>query len=94
LAQSNPDRYAAIVTIAAGGDPADVKRISKLPVWDFHGAKDSAVPLARSEEMAKALKQVGAKDTKFTVYPEAGHDSWTETYKNPAVYEWLLKHQR
>ncbi|MEY4816825.1 MAG: hypothetical protein RLZZ162_3898, partial [Verrucomicrobiota bacterium] len=28
------------------------------------------------------------------VYPEATHDSWTETYQNPALYTWLLKHQR
>ncbi|HUT24305.1 MAG TPA: phospholipase, partial [Sumerlaeia bacterium] len=30
----------------------------------------------------------------FTVYPEAKHDSWTETYNNPKVYEWLLKQKR
>jgi predicted peptidase len=31
---------------------------------------------------------------KFTVYPDAGHDSWTATYDNPAVYEWLLQQKR
>ena len=40
-----------------------------------------------------ALKAEGA-DPKLTVYPEAGHDSWTETYNNPALYEWLLSHRR
>ena len=28
-----------------------------------------------------------------TNVPEAGHDSWTETYNNPELYEWLLKHE-
>jgi hypothetical protein len=31
---------------------------------------------------------------KLTIYPDAGHDSWTETYNNPALYEWLLAHSR
>jgi hypothetical protein len=30
----------------------------------------------------------------FTRYPEAGHDSWTETYNNPKLYEWFLSHKR
>jgi predicted peptidase len=31
---------------------------------------------------------------KFTVYPEAGHDSWTETYNNPDFFTWLLEQKR
>jgi len=31
---------------------------------------------------------------KLTMYPEAGHDSWTETYNNPELYEWLLSKSR
>jgi hypothetical protein len=31
-----------------------------------------------------ALKKLG-NDVKFTIYPEAGHDSWTETYENQAL---------
>jgi predicted peptidase len=44
--------------------------------------------------MVDALKKAGAQDVKLTVYPEAGHDSWTETYNNPELYQWLLKHRR
>ena len=33
-------------------------------------------------------------NVKFTVYPEAGHDSWTESYANPELYEWLLQQKR
>jgi dipeptidyl aminopeptidase/acylaminoacyl peptidase len=52
------------------------------------------VPLQESQRLVEALKKIGAKDVKLTVYPEAGHDSWTETYKNPELYEWLLNHRR
>ncbi len=88
-----PDLYAAIMPICGGGDPERVGAISGLPTWVFHGAKDNAVPLARSEVMVDALKAAGG-NVKFTVYPEAGHDSWTETYANPAVFQWLLEQRR
>jgi predicted peptidase len=43
--------------------------------------------------MVAALEKAGGS-VEFTVYPEAGHDSWTETYNNPDLYEWFLKHSR
>ena len=98
----NPGRFAAIVPICGGGEPSLVRRIARvkkaeltsLGVWVFHGAKDTSVPLAESEQMVAALKTVGVTDLQFTVYPEAKHDSWTETYENPDLYAWLLKHRR
>lgn len=94
LAAAHPEKFAAIVPICGGGNPSDAKKLKDLPVWVFHGAKDTTVPPNRSEAMVKALKEAGAKEVKFTLYPDAGHDSWTETYNNPEVYEWLLKHKR
>jgi predicted peptidase len=93
LAAYSPDRFAAIIPICGGGETFWTKRIAHLPVWVFHGAKDPAVPLKRSEEMVLAL-QKHKGNVKFTVYPDAGHDSWTATYDNPAVYEWLLQQKR
>src|SRR5262249_61998055 len=77
-----------------GGSAGEVEKIKDLPIWVFHGAKDNVVPLRSSEAMVDALKEAGAKDVKFTVYPEAGHDSWTETYNDPAIYEWLGAQKR
>jgi dipeptidyl aminopeptidase/acylaminoacyl peptidase len=51
------------------------------------------VPVKESEKMVYALKACGGR-VEYTVYPEAGHDSWTETYANPALYEWFLEHRR
>ena len=93
LAEKYPHRFAAIAPVCGGGDPAAVPTFSHLPVWVFHGAKDNVVPIDRSEAMVNELKKNGA-DVQFTVYPEAGHDSWTETYDNPALYEWFLKQRR
>jgi predicted peptidase len=93
LAAYAPDRFAAIVPICGGGEALSARRLTHLPVWVFHGAKDPIVPLKRSEEMIDALTKLKG-DVKFTIYPEAGHDSWTATYENPELYEWLLQQKR
>lgn len=93
LAAATPDRFAALVPICGGGDPIWARRFQHIPIWVFHGAKDPVVPLDRSTRMVEALKQAGG-NVKFTVYPEAGHDSWTAAYNDPALYEWLLAQKR
>jgi predicted peptidase len=98
LATVYPDRFAAVAPICGGGVwffgfPEKVCRLRDVPVWAFHGAKDQAVPLEESEKMVDALRDCGG-DVRFTVYPEADHDSWTETYENPELYTWFLEHRR
>ena len=96
-----PERFAALVPICGGGDPfvfrlydkSRLEAVKTLPIWAFHGAKDSTVKLAESEKMVEAVKRVGG-DVKLTVYPDAGHDSWTQTYNDPELYDWLLQHSR
>ena len=66
--------------------------IKEMPVWAFHGGKDTVVPLDESERLIKILKEFQNEDAKLTVYPEAGHNSWTEAYNTAALYEWLLSH--
>jgi predicted peptidase len=93
LAAFAPHRFAAVAPICGGGETYWANQFVHLPVWAFHGAKDNAVPLERSQAMVDAIKKRGG-DAKLTIYPEAGHDSWTETYDNPAFYEWLLAQKR
>lgn len=90
---AKPDLFAAAAPICGGGDPSKVEAIKAMPIWVFHGAKDDVVPLTRSEEMVNSLKKLGSK-VKFTIYPEAFHNSWTETYNNPKLYKWFLSHQK
>lgn len=90
---AHPERFAAIVPICGRSFPDPASQLKHLPIWVFHGAKDDVVPLEESNSMVEALQEVGA-DVRLTVYPEAGHDSWTVTYANPELYEWLLSHHR
>ena len=97
-----PERFAAIAPVCGGGETIDVLLASRaksaalksLGIWAFHGAKDGVVNVEESERMIAALKKIGVKDVDLTVYPEAQHDSWTETYNNEKLYDWFLKHER
>lgn len=88
-----PDRFAAIVPICGGGDPSKVCVLKDVPIWVFHGAKDSTVLPRESIKMVDALKECGGK-VKFTLFPNADHDAWTRTYNSPRLYEWLLEQKR
>lgn len=88
-----PDRFAAIVPICGGGDPSRVCILKDVPIWVFHGAKDSTVLPRESIKMVDALKECGS-NVKFTLYSNTDHDSWTRTYNSPRLYEWLLEHKR
>jgi predicted peptidase len=68
--------------------------IRDLPLWIFHGAKDATVPIQFSEMAVNFFKRAKAPNVKFTVYPDAGHDSWTQTYDNPEVWKWLFEQTR
>jgi predicted peptidase len=93
LGSKYPERFAAIAPICGGGLRFMALGLTDMPIWVFHGAKDRVVPVKESEEMVKMIKARGGK-AKLTVYPEAGHDSWTETYNNPKLYDWFLKYRR
>jgi len=88
-----PERFAAIAPICGGGEPDKACKLKDVPVWAFHGARDETVPLRKSQEMVEAVRACGG-NAKLTVYPEAGHDSWTQTYDSQELYDWFLKHRR
>lgn len=92
-AMAYPRRFAAIIPICGGGEESKADFIKHLPTWVFHGRKDDVVTIKRSQNMVTALARVGGK-VSFTIYPEADHDSWTETYNNMEIYRWLLSHKR
>ncbi|HEY9508384.1 MAG TPA: prolyl oligopeptidase family serine peptidase [Verrucomicrobiae bacterium] len=97
-----PEKFAGIIPICGGGDTGDIvmsmidhpDALKRLPIWAFHGAKDPVVPVDASKETVAFLKSKGVEDVKLTIYPDAQHDSWTQTFDNPEIYDWLLQHKR
>jgi predicted peptidase len=89
-----PQRFAAAIPICGGGTRTGILRATELPIWAFHGDADPVVPLDETTRLVETLERRGAKNVKLTVYPGVEHDSWTQTYDDPAVWEWLFAQRR
>ncbi len=87
-----PEKFAAAIPICGGGDWNQAHTIRHIPVWVFHGKKDTIVKPEQSRRMVQALKKAGGKP-RYTEYKKAGHDSWTPAMQEPELLEWLF-HQR
>ncbi|MEI9806380.1 MAG: prolyl oligopeptidase family serine peptidase [Bacteroidota bacterium] len=93
IVRRNPKLFAAAIPICGGGQPSTAPKLKKVKWWVFHGAKDDAVPVRLSEEMVAALKSVKAS-VRFTVYPEANHNSWDAAFAEPELMKWLFRQKR
>ena len=93
IAMSLPDIFAAIVPICGGGMYWNAERLKDIPVWAFHGALDTVVFPEESKKMVEKVNKRGG-NAKLTIYPENAHDAWSDTYSNPAVFDWLLSHKK
>lgn len=92
LAASHPERFAAVAPICGGGNPANAGKLVNLPIWVFHGDKDNAVPIRRSQEMVAAIRKAGGERVRFTTLEELGHNSWSAAYATPDLYSWMQRH--
>ena len=88
----SPQTFAAVVPIAGGGDPNRVGVLRNVPIWVFHGDKDTRVPPDRSQVMVDALKKAGSTKVKFTLQPNTGHSA--SAWGKAELYEWFLSHSR
>lgn len=89
LLARKPELFAAGVPICGGGDEKQAARLVKMPIWAFHGDKDTAVRPERSRNMIAAIKKAGG-NPKYTEYAGVGHNSWTQTYRDPELFAWLF----
>lgn len=93
LAAAHPDKWAAIVPVCGGGNPKDAEKIKDIPCWCFHGDKDTAVNVSKSQDMIKALKEAGGKP-KYTEYEGVGHNSWDKAYADKELWKWLAEQKK
>lgn len=88
-----PETFAAAVPICGGGDETRAATIAKIPIWAFHGGQDGVVRTSRSRNMVAALRKAGGSP-KYTEYPDAGHDSWTQASHEKDLLPWLFGQAR
>ncbi|WP_231427907.1 prolyl oligopeptidase family serine peptidase [Pedobacter sp. Leaf250] len=85
--------FAAAFAICGGDNTNNIKKYANTPLWIFHGGKDDIVDPAFSMAIAERLKLVG-KEVKFTLYPNANHNSWDSAFAEPELLPWLFEHKK
>ena len=91
-------KVAAAVLISGAGKGAWNQQkcaLAKTAIWAFHGDKDSTV-LPDDDKFVMPLLIAcpqPREDQVFTLYPNVGHDAWSQTFDLTAghdIYAWLL----
>jgi len=59
LLMDNPNRFAAAIIFSASADPIMACNIKDIPIWNFHGDIDVAVPVEGSRIMINAISNCG-----------------------------------
>jgi predicted peptidase len=89
LASKIPHKIAAALPICGAADLTTIHNMKKIPTWIFHGDQDQVVPVKNSLDAFEILEPINP-NVHLTIYEGIGHDSWTETYQNPDVLDWML----
>ncbi|MFN5937286.1 MAG: prolyl oligopeptidase family serine peptidase, partial [Sphingobacteriales bacterium] len=94
LITRRPNLVAAAFPICGAGDPTMINKCRKtLPLWIFHGADDTVVPVAQSRLMVNLLKEQ-IPPVKYSEYPGVGHDSWKNAFAEPGLLPWLFAQRK
>ena len=92
LASKIPHKIAAAVPICGAADLKTIHKMKDIPTWIFHGDQDQVVPVKNSLDAFEILEPINP-NVHLTIYKGIGHDSWTETYQNSDVLDWMLSKQ-
>lgn len=94
FASFNPNKFAAIVPICGDGTPYLVRSITHLPIWTFHGAADTVVPVGGTDRLVAELKKRGNENVKYDRYEGVGHNSWSQAYATEGLFPWMMEQRR
>lgn len=91
---SAPNRFAAAIPCAGGlFPPFDAKKFAHVPIWAFHGDRDTTVSTALTQEAFDKLKAVNG-NMKYTVLKGVKHgaDSHAFQYKGDSIKKGFITH--
>ncbi len=93
-----PDYFAAAAPLSGAGDPTRAGVLVNMPIWAFHGAKDTTVPVSGSRDMIQAITQAGGHP-RYTEFPNETHDLWGpgkvySPQNDPTFFTWLFSQKR
>lgn len=84
-----PVSDAGIVEATNAGTKDLVDPIANIPLWQFQGGVDTVVSPAQNQFYIEYLRDYGMS-TRYTVYPDLGHNVWNNAYAEPDFFSWIL----
>tara|TARA_R110002049_G_scaffold46487_1_gene135221 strand:- start:185270 stop:186658 length:1389 start_codon:yes stop_codon:yes gene_type:complete len=99
LAAAYPERFAAVVPIAAslGGSliekTADALSVNSIALWSFYNGGDKERVVNSNRVLRRRLVSRGL-DATCTEYAQGSHDAWNFSFRDPAMYQWLLRQRK
>jgi len=90
---THPNMFAAAIPVCGGGNPEHAKNMTDIPIWAFHGAEDSNVPVDLSRAMIEGIRASGG-NPKYSEFEDVGHNIWRSVEETPGKLEWLFAQQR
>ena len=96
---AHPELFAALAPV--GGYigypfivPDNICDLKDMPIWAFHGEKDTLVPLNAQQMLVDALISCGNKTIQFTVLPNAADNIFFTVFADPNLYTWLSEQSK
>ena len=91
--QRRPDFFAAAVPICGGGDKSLAPKLVDIPIWAWHGDKDSVITPSRSRDMINAISNAGGSP-KYSEIKGRGHNSWVDCWNSDKLWKWLYSQSK
>jgi predicted peptidase len=88
----HPEKFAAAVIFNGRSDPSKAQRISRLPLWVFHGKFDKISPITNPRPMIEQLRKFDSK----VIYKELfrGHGIPGIAIKERNLFPWLFSQRK
>jgi predicted peptidase len=94
LTAERPKFFAAAVSCCGGENAEDATASIDTPLWNFHGDKDEAVPVALSRSRIAALRKAGGHPL-YTEYAGVDHNGATDLgFTEPELPKWMFSQRR
>jgi predicted esterase len=91
MACTYPEDVTAIIPLNAGANNDVICSMKNVPVWAFHGARNSIVPFEESQKIIMKLKNCTQREVEYSLLSEHGHSISSVIYNDPRIYKWFKR---
>ena len=94
LLMNHSDLFAAGMPICGAADPARAEVLKDMPVYAFHGDRDSVVPVAGTRDMVNAIIAKGGTKAIYHEVLNTDHNSWSYAASRGDALRWIFLQRR